>query len=194
MRTRILLLLFCLYPAEVFGQGIESAYSHFDLEKNCREMAHDPEEGSFKVWACPGHAGNTVLQAVDDDRSFVGFGAKARESCAFRTTFTNFNTALSPIEWRLKDGQPFAVIERWRVSTDDMGGSATWLVVSKFTPDEACPVHFVAGAFPKANEEARRAADTLVPAFDCSTGTPTVSTKANPPPIALKACGPSSAE
>ena len=194
MRKRILLLLSFLYPAEVFGQGIESAYSYFDLEKTCREQAHDIEEGSFTLWACPGYAGNIVLHAVDDDRSFVGFGNRARESCAFRTTFTAFNTALSPIEWRLKGGEPFAVIERWRVSTDDMGGSATWLVVSKFTPNEACPVHFVEGAFPKANEEARRATDMLVPGFDCSTGTPTVSTTADPPPIALKACGASSAE
>lgn len=194
MRKRVLLLLFCLYPAEAFGRDIESSYTYFDLEKTCRELDHGSDEGSFTLWDCPGHAGNTVLQAVDDDRSFVGFGTNARESCAFRTTFTAFNTALSPIEWRLKGGEPFAVIERWRVSTDDMGGSTTWLVVTKLTPNDACPVHFVAGAFPQANVEARRAADTLVPSFDCSTGIPTVSTTENPPPIALTACSTSSTE
>lgn len=194
MRNRLWLSFFCLWPAAAFGQDITSTYSYFDLEKTCRELERDPDTGSFALWSCPGHAGHAVLQAVDDDRSFAGFGERARDSCAFRKTFTTFNTALSPVEWRLKGGEPFAVIERWRVSTDDAGGTATWLVVTKFTADDACPVHYVAGAFPKANEEARRAADALAPGFDCATGVPTVSTTARLPPIALEACGPMAAE
>ncbi len=36
----------------------------------------------------------------------------------------------------------------------------------------ACPVHYVAGSFPKANEQARRAANELVDSFDCQSDTP----------------------
>ena len=189
MRKRLWLSFFCLWPTIAHGEDISSDYSYFDLEKTCREMAGEPDVENSSRWSCPGYKGEySILHAVGDDRSFVGFGENAQESCAFRKTFTAFNEALSPVEWRLRKGEPFAVIERWRVSTDDAGGTATWLVVTKLDGQEACPVHYVEGAFPKANEEARRAADDRVRAFDCATSIPTVSTTNKPPPIMLEAC------
>lgn len=119
----------------------------------------------------------------------MGFGEKPDQSCAYKRSFNRFNTALSPVEWRLRDGKPFAVIERWRVTTDDEGGTATWLVVSALKPGEACPVHYVAGSFPKANDEARRAADEMADGFDCARDSATFSSKAGPPGIDLTPCG-----
>ena len=88
----------------------------------------------------------------------------------------------------MKGGKPIAAIERWRVTTDDEGGSVTWLVVSALRPNESCHVHFVAGSYPNANEAARRAADDLAEDFDCETDVPTVDSKVGPPPINMDAC------
>ncbi|WP_395688679.1 hypothetical protein [Aestuariivirga sp.] len=187
MKYKALLFAIWLCSGVAFAGDITSAYTRFALETDCRLTEQD-EEQTYAFWLCPGYKGIEVLQAYSDDRAFVGFGADARDSCAFRRTFTPFNSALSPIEWRLRDGKPFAVIERWRVSTDDQGGTRTWLVVTALQGAEACHVHYVEGAFPRANEEARRAADELVPGFDCQSDEPSFSTTSAPPPIAIAAC------
>ena len=140
-------------------------------------------------WKCAGFGGNDIVVSLDDERSYVGFGPRPTETCAFRKTFGRFNTALSPVEWRLKNGKPFAAIERWRVVTDDDGGSVTWLVVTKLDGKQACHVHYVAGSYPNANEHARRAADDLVPGFDCQQDVPTVDSKVGPPGIDMVSCG-----
>ncbi len=129
-----------------------------------------------------------MLAAVSDDRSFLGFGRKPAESCAYAKTFARFNTALSPVEWRLRNGKPFATIQRWRVSTDDEGGSVTWLVVTALKGGEACHVHSVAGSNPEANVQARRAADELVPDFDCESDVPTIDSRVGTEGIDVIAC------
>ena len=78
-----------------------------------------------------------------------------RHNGAFRKTFGPLNTALSPVEWRLRDGKPFAAIERWAVFKDDAVNSYTWLVINALRPADSCPVHYVAGSFPAANQQAR---------------------------------------
>ena len=188
MRTASLLFFFCLCPAAALAGGATSAYTSFDLEKTCRLIERDEETGSYASWSCPGHGDMGVRQSVSDDRGFVGFGPSPESTCAYRKTFTPFNTPLSPIEWRLRGGRAFAAIERWRVVTGDDGNSVTWLVVTKLDGNEACHIHYVAGSFPKANEEARRAADSYAGGFDCETDTPRVSTTSLPPPIDLASC------
>lgn len=188
MRRILLLLAICLWPGAALADDVTSAYTRFEIENDCRLVEQDAEK-TYAVWSCPGYEGAEIIQAVSDDRSFVGFGPDGRQRCTFRRTFTPFNTALSPVEWRLRNGLPFAVIERWRVWTDDQGNSNTWLVVSALHDDDTCPVHYVAGSYPKANEEARRAADDIAPGFNCKTDTPGFSSTIGAPPIDLAPCG-----
>lgn len=188
MRKLAWLCSFCLWPlAAVAGQNT-SAYTPFDLEKTCLRVEKGDGMTFAGTWRCAGFGGKDIVVSVDDDRAFVGFGPDARQSCAYRKTFNRFNEALSPVEWRLRDGSPVAVIERWRVTKDDAGNTATWLVVSALRQGEACPVHYVAGSYPEANVQARRAADSLAEAFDCRTGVPTYDSTVGPPPVEFIAC------
>jgi hypothetical protein len=183
------LCFLCLAPAAALADEYSSAYTAFDLEKTCRQVAKADEYVFAGTWECPGYKGAKVLVSEMDDRTYVGFGRKPAESCAFSRTFERFNTALSPVEWRLRNGKPFAVIQRWRVATDDDGGSATWLVISKLEGDEACPVHYVAGSYPDANAHARRAADDLAnDDFNCAADVATVDSKVGADGIAFIAC------
>jgi hypothetical protein len=190
MRKALWLCFFWLVPAAAWGDGNTSAYTKFDLEKTCRQVAKPDEYVFAGTWECPGHKGLKILVSDMDERSYVGFGARPAETCAFSRTFDRFNTALSPVEWRLRNGKPFAVIQRWRVTTDEEGGTATWLVVTKLTGNEACPVHYVAGSYPNANAQAREAADDLAAGgdFNCATDIATVDSTVGPPPIAMISC------
>ena len=189
MRRVLWLSFFSLWPLAASAGEITSAYTYFDLTESCRQLPAGDADSSGGSWACPGFKGATVLVSEGDDRNFVGFGPKPEETCAYRRTFNRFNTALAPVEWRLRNGKPFAVIERWRVTSDEQDGTMTWLVVTALKGDEACPVQYVAGSFPKANEQARRAADELVDAFDCERDTPSFDSTVGPPGIELSPCG-----
>jgi hypothetical protein len=189
MRSWRWLSFFCLYPVAALAGENTSAYSVFDLDKTCRKVEQGDEYVFAGTWSCPGYKGTEVLVSVSDDRSFVGFGPAPAETCSFAKTFARFNTALSPVEWRLRNGKAFAVIQRWRVTTDEEGGSATWLVISKLDGREACPVHYVAGSYPDANVQARRAADGLAQkGFDCEHHVPTVDSRVGVEGITFSSC------
>ena len=188
MRFRFWLLIFCLLPSAVMAGENSSAYTKFDLQKTCKVIEAGDEYVYAGTWKCPGLKGLDVVVASSDDRDYVGFGPDAARTCAFRKTFNRFNTALSPIEWRLRDGKPIAAIERWRVVTDDEGGAVTWLVVTALKGKEACPVHYIAGSYPDANAHARLAADDLAEDFDCERDAPTVDSKIGEPGISMVSC------
>lgn len=188
MRRALWLCSFCLWPLAAVAGENTSVYTPFDLEKTCLRVAQGDGMAFAGTWTCAGFKGHDIVVSVDDDRAFVGFGPKASETCAHARTFSRFNEALSPVEWRLRDGKPFAVIERWRVVTDDDGNTVTWLVVSALQGEEACPVHYVAGSYPDANAQARRAADDLAPGFDCARDTPTVDSKVGADGIDFISC------
>lgn len=194
MRKRLWLSSFCLWPIAALAAENTSVYTPFDLDKNCLRIAQGDGMAFAGSWKCAGFGGNDIVVSVDDDRSFVGFGPKAKDSCAFAKTFSRFNEALSPVEWRLRNGKPFAAIERWRVAKDEDGNTVTWLVVTALQGEEACPVHYVAGSYPEANAQARRAADALVPGFDCARDTPTVDSKVGTSGIAFVTCAEATAE
>lgn len=189
MRTALWLSAFCLCPAAASAAEITSAYTKFDLETTCEMIEKGDEHVYAGTWRCPGLNGIDIIVASSDDRDFVGFGARGAESCAFKKTFNRFNTALSPVEWRLRNGKPFAAIERWRVTIDDEGGSQTWLVVTALkTNGEACPVSYVAGSYPDANAVARVMADGEAESFDCATDVPTVNSTVGEPGITMASC------
>ncbi len=188
MRISVWLSIFCLWPAVAAADEISSSYSRFDLEKGCKQIEPGDEYVYAGTWRCPGHKGIDIVIASSDDRDYVGFGKDGGETCAFKKTFNAFNTALSPVEWRLRNGKVFAAIERWRVVIDENGNTATWLVVSKVDGAEACAVIYVAGSYPDANAVARIMADGEAGDFNCETDVPTVTSTAGPPDITLASC------
>jgi hypothetical protein len=147
MRKLAALSIFSLWPLAVSAAENSSVYTKFDLD-TCRVVEQGDEFTYAGTWACDGHQGIDIVQASSDDRSYVGFGKTGRTHCAFAKTFFPLNSALSPIEWRLKDGIPIAAIERWSVVKDEEGNSVTWLVVNALKADQSCHVHYVAGSFP----------------------------------------------
>jgi hypothetical protein len=186
MRWGLALSVFCLLPLAAAADEITSAYSPVDL-RDC-EQIEMPDGYLFEgSWRCKGYGGFDILLAGADARNFVGFGKSGGNNCAFSKTFQLFNTALSPIEWRLRSGKPFAAIERWSV-TSDGSKSVTWLVVNALRRTDSCHVHYVPGSHADANEAARHAADNLAEAFSCENDVPTFDSKIGPPPIELSAC------
>ena len=187
MKRLAVLSVFCLWPVTASAVEYSSVYTNFDLD-TCQIIEKGDGTVYAGTWACKGHKGIDILQAIEDDRTFVAFGKQAKTHCAFHKTFFSFNTALSPVEWRLKDGVPFAAIERWSVVVDENGNSVTWLVISALKKNDSCHAHYVAGSYPNANEHVRRAADDLAGDFNCENDAPTVDSKTGPPPIEMLAC------
>ena len=187
MKHAAILSAFCLWPVAATAADYSSTYTKFDLSA-CEQIEKGDEYVFAGTWVCAGYKGAEIIQSSADDRSFAAFGSRDDQHCAFHKTFNPFNTALSPVEWRLKDGKPFAAIERWSVVADENGNSVTWLVVNALRPYDSCHVHYVAGSYPEANAAARRAADDLAEGFDCENDVPTFDSKVGPPPIALIPC------
>lgn len=188
MRMPAALSALCLivHPAEA-ADKFASTYTRFEL-KTCQET-QKPDQYTFEgSWRCQGIEGYDIFLSGADGRSFAGFGAEAGNNCSFLKTFDGLNTALSPVEWRYRGGVPIAAIERWSVTKDSEGNSATWLVVNALKNSGSCHMHYIAGSFPDANVAARRAADTKAEAFDCETGKPTYESEVGPPGITLEPC------
>ena len=181
-------LFLCLVASPAVAEDVSSAYTQFDIEKTCKVVEPGDEYVYAGTWRCPGGKFPDIIYSSADDRDFVGFGKRGSETCAFKKTFNGFNTALSPVEWRLKDGKVFAAIERWRVVIDENGNTATWLVVSKVKGREACAVSYVAGSYPDANGVARIMADAEAEGFDCEHDVPTVNSKVGSPDINMTSC------
>jgi hypothetical protein len=188
MRMRLALSVIALWPATALaGDDFTSSYTKIDLAA-CRQT-QKPDDYIFEgAWRCTGIPGYDIFQAGADARSFAGFGATADNNCAYLKTFTAFNTALSPVEWRYHKGQPIAAIERWSVSRDGTAGSVTWLVVNALKNGTSCHIAYVAGSYPGANEAARQAADSRAETFDCENDVPAVESTIGSPPIELNAC------
>jgi hypothetical protein len=185
-RIAPLSLFLVLLPGIAWAENT-SVYTSFDLE-TCTQV-QKPDQYVFEgAWTCKGIKGYEIFQSGADARSFAAFGKKdAGTHCAALKTFYSFNTALSPIEWRIKGGKPIAAIERWSLTDADYKRT-TWLVVNALRENESCHMHYVAGSYPNANEAARRAADERAEAFDCETAIPTFNSAIGPPPIELNAC------
>jgi hypothetical protein len=130
---------------------------------------------------CRGRATLVVLVSKDDKRETVSVGhnrVEAANEPAANTFFGPFNSALPAIEWRNAGNNPFAMIQRWRITdvvdqTRSKGGgpdAKPLLVVSRLPPGGVCPVAYVdAQANSNADELAREAADRIARDFKCGT-------------------------
>ena len=177
-RSWLLALLVATSPALA---DANNAYTKLDFKnrKICTDLTPAPVEGEPNdgaVFECQGY-GKYVVQFTEGDlRSFVSFGKDSVDTCAGRQTFSGFNSVGDTIEWRLKGGKPIATILRWHVSYDpeDSSKLRSWLVVTKLEAEDACHMAYVEGAYPKANEVARKLADTMSGSFHCKGGVPKI--------------------
>jgi hypothetical protein len=189
MRKVLALSVLCLSAAEAAAADFTSSYTSFDLDK-CRQT-EKPDGFVFEgSWRCKGITGYDILLGAADARGFAAFGAEAGNNCAYLKTFSGFNSFNSPVEFRYAGGKPLAAIQRWSVvaNPETPEKTITWLVVNKLHDNTSCQMHYVAGSYPKANEAARRAADTLAQGFDCENGTPAFDSEIGPPEISLEPC------
>lgn len=163
-------------PASISCANAQTFSSNYTstAEKDCRvEMTS--QDGSASV--CPGKAGFIVLMTEDDLRQTVSVG-RARKAAenepAASSSFGPFNSTINTIEWRMVDGKPFAIIQRWHIADNDdldKGGRPTdkgLLVVTRLPPGPVCHVAYVdVAANPNPNELARKAADEIARDFKC---------------------------
>lgn len=132
-----------------------STYTEFDLEA-CKVLQEEREEGSSADYSCPGFGKTPLLIQEGDGRFDLDAGA---DDDSFQTVGA-FNDIADTVEWRLKDGTPFAVIFRYRdVSMESKG--RTVLAVETIGTDKipGCRVAQIAGDTPDANVKARELAD-----------------------------------
>lgn len=172
-----LLMAALLVIAGPVAAANSSRYTPFDV-KACKRLSPAAAEGDGDfsgVFECPGLPGFPVTFAEGDLRSMVAFGRNGQNHCAFRQTFSGFNSVGDRVEWRLSKGKPVATIFRWRVSYDpeDSTKTKTWLVVSKLENGNSCHMAYVEGSLPDANAKARAIADGKAPGFACNSATAT---------------------
>ncbi len=158
------------------AQTISSVYTS-TAPKNCRAIgARNTEDGST-TRVCRGKAGLVVLVNEDDLRETVSVGrdrAAAAKEPAAEAWFGPFNSTTTTVEWRMRHGKPFAIIQRWHIadnSDQDKDGrpkDKAMLAVTRLPPGAVCHVAYVdVAANPNANELARKAADEIARAFAC---------------------------
>ncbi len=189
MKRLALGLLACGLVTGAASAEIKSVYTKIEL-KTCKQI-EKPDGFVFEgSWRCKGLGNYDVLVSAADSREMVGFGKSIEKNCGSHRTFGGFNSAGGTVEWRLKDGKPFATILRWGVNadTEHPDKQITWLVVSKLEGPNSCPIHYVAGSWPNANEQARKIADEKAQDFVCQTGVPGFDSSVGKPGISLEPC------
>ncbi|HEX8772512.1 MAG TPA: hypothetical protein VF735_02835 [Pyrinomonadaceae bacterium] len=165
--------LLCAVGASVFvaaaqrnkGQGsISSVYTNLT---GCRTVSVDRESASY-VERCAGIAGYKLDVETGDERmsiSVIAPGGKKSELSYWQVITSAFSSLGNKAEWRVqKVGAktvPVALIVRVNASEnpENPGKTTSYLAVAKITPQRTCVTDKIAqGA--RANEEARRAADS----------------------------------
>jgi hypothetical protein len=143
--------------------GLASTYTELDLEK-CTLVSEQAEEGTSAEWRCDGFGDLPLLVSEGDGRFDLDAGVKNE---AFETIGA-FNSLGDNVEWRLRDGKPFAVIFRYLDATPEAKGR-TVLAVEKIgtTAAPGCRVAQIAGDVPDANQVARDLADSNAAEFAC---------------------------
>lgn len=149
--------------------GITSAYTKLDFDA-CTQLF---ENEIAILLDCPGYKGYRVVVADVDLRQMVSYGPDAENEMAMGERFAPFNHVNTTLEWRLSDEsgemKPFATILRWFLDMDEEGAAYPMLVVTKLAPGNTCQIARIdVKLVPKANELARKIADTKAKDFDCA--------------------------
>lgn len=145
--------------------GLVSRYTRFDLAA-CEILREERVEGSFADYRCPGLPGIPLLVQEGDGRFDLDAGTN---DDAFQTIGA-FNDIGDTVEWRMRDGAPFAVVFRF-LDRAMIEPGRTVLAVEKVgtAGSPGCRVAQIAGDTPDANVRARALADRRAAGFRCGT-------------------------
>jgi hypothetical protein len=166
------------FAGDAQAEELVSQYTSADVKK-CRKFHSvkiDAETEHAAAWVCKGLAGYVVVVSEDDLRTTVSVGRTIKAAGAEPAAsqgFASFNSTHNTIEWRSrKGGKPFAIIQRWSVSTydekADKSKSNQMLIVTRLPPGPVCHVaHIDVPGNKDANAVARKAADELARKFKC---------------------------
>jgi len=173
------ILLIAMLPPLVSvasAQTISSLYTS-TAPKDCRVRSAGNGVDDSTIRVCPGEAGLIVVVSEDDLRETVSVGRSrvlADKEPAAQSWFGPFNSSNTTVEWRLANGKPFAIIQRWLIADNaevDKDGQPTdkgLLVVTRLPPGAVCHVAYVdVRANPNPNDLARQAADEFARDFNC---------------------------
>ena len=162
--------------APVQADAITSVYTKLDFTNGC-EPVERVDEGESVSLLCRGYRDYPVHFAEGDLRQAVQFGFVDPARQRVWQSFAQWNRVSTTVEWRLRDGRPFAAILRWFIENTDDAGSADpdrvgqVLVVSRVgsrSDRQACVVGYVdALANRNANQLARDVADAEAADFIC---------------------------
>ena len=178
MKTAGLLLALaglCALPTLAFAQVKQQYSSTKGAACRTAEKNKPKDEMPWTVQSCKGVGGFLVRIFDGDLRQTVSYGktlAAAAKEPAAEQGFGPFNHAHDTIEWRLRDGKPFATIQRWFVADNENPGpdgrpkDVPVLVVQRLSP--ACHVAYIdASANADANVLAAQTADEKAAGFTC---------------------------
>lgn len=157
MRYLSLAALLLAAPACAQPGAITSAYTKLDLDA-C-EAADEDDEPGWTEWQCQGHGGLDLFVQRGDDRYDLDAGLRDEDGRWGAT----FDYPGETVEWRLRDGKPFALIYRLRNANPDRPASSI-LAVETVGADgrPGCRIAEIDGAKPNANQLARDAADAAL--------------------------------
>ena len=151
-------------PEAEDANGFASSYTKLDLE-SCTVLDQSDGEGSWINFRCPGLDGIPLFVSEGDGRFDLDAGVK-NENFA---TISAFNDITETLEWRMRQGKPFAVIFRYRDVSMESGPRSVLAIEKIGTRGKpGCRVAQIAGETPNANTRARQIADSLAGDFDCS--------------------------
>jgi hypothetical protein len=157
--------------AEVPGRSVTRAYSSIDdvrANKNrlCQIISRsgDNENPALNERCPPGPRGWPVTMFSADARVYVSFGRQTNAGATVMEALDGaFADPYSVIEWRLRDGEPFAAIHRYFLDGKQV------LTVHRLNRDRTSCVAAVVAVERghDANAEAIQIADDIVPSFRC---------------------------
>ncbi len=151
-------------PEAEDAAGYSSRYTKLDLD-SCEVLDQSDGEGSWINFRCRGLDGIPLFVSEGDGRFDLDAGTE-NENFA---TIGAFNDISETLEWRMRHGEPFAVIFRFRDVSLESGPRSVLAIERIGTRARpGCRVAQIAGDTPRANQRARQIADTKAAGFDCS--------------------------
>ena len=155
-----MILLVC--AATAAAQSNRSVYTSIG-EKYCRTLkSAEAGDDGFEA-RCPGTGGYKLLLSEGDLRqnlTIITPKGKEHSLELWNVVSSGFSSIGPKLEWRLANAKPVALILRYNTSEDAEAPNknTSYLAVAKITATEICVTDKISPG-PKANEDARRAAD-----------------------------------
>jgi hypothetical protein len=162
MRMLLCLIATLAFAATAVAQSNSSVYTPIG-DKQCRQIkSHEAGDDGFEA-RCRGVAGYSLLLSEGDLRqNIVVVTPKGVEHSLelWSVVSGGFSSVGPKVEWRLAKATPVALIIRYNTSEDAEAPNknTSHLAVAKITATEICVTDKISPG-PKANEDARRAAD-----------------------------------